>query len=133
MSLLWKDPNDKTCAILTKESNEIITLKIGDFITYKGRPEDSKGVRIQEFTWKSSDDRGPIGLIYLPWRTKENCWATVAWSIKGNPRHLIAFPVGVVHYGQHVEWETVELMNGGICPIADAEPVIAPPAQPLNT
>ena len=133
MSLLWKDPNDKTCAILTKESNETITLKIGDFITYKGRPEDSKGVRIEEFTWKSTDNQGPIGLIYLPWRTKENRWATLVWSMKGNPRHLIAFPVGVVHYGQHVEWETVELMNGGVCPIADAEPVTALPVLTPNT
>lgn len=122
MSLLWKDPNDKTCAILTK-SNETITLKVGDFITYKGRTEGSEGVKIEEFTHKVSDNRGPIGLIYRPWRSKENRWATTAWSFKGNTRHLIAFPVGNVHYGQHVDWETVTHLNGGICPIA---PEISP-------
>jgi hypothetical protein len=133
MSLLWKDPNDKTCAILTK-SNEIITLKVGDFITFKGRQDSSAGVRIEEFTWKASDDRGPIGLIYLPWRSHEKRWATLAWSMKGNPRHLIAFPVGAPHYGQQIDWETVELMNGGVCPIAEAEQAsTAPPAQPLST
>ena len=137
MSLLWKDPKDKTCAILIKESNEIITLKVGDFITYKGRTEGSEGVRIEEFTWKSSDDRGPIGMIYLPWRAAEKRWATVAWSMKGNLRHIIAFPVGAPHFGQQIDWETVIFMNGGVCPIADAvavaELVRAPPAQPLNT
>jgi hypothetical protein len=137
MSLLWKDPKDKTCAILTKETNEIITLKVGDFITFKGRTEGSEGVRIEEFTWKSSDDRGPIGMIYLPWRAAEKRWATVAWSMKGNLRHIIAFPVGMSHFGQQIDWETVIFMNGGVCPIADAvavaELVRAPPAQPLNT
>ena len=134
MSLLWKDPNDKTCAILTK-SNEIITLKVGDFITFKGRQDTSAGVRIDEFTWKSSDDRGPIGLVYLPWRSAEKRWATPLCSIKGNPRHLIAFPVGSQHYGQQIDWETVELMNDGVCPKAEpvAEIKTTPPAQPLST
>jgi hypothetical protein len=115
MSLLWKDPDDRTCAILTKENTETITLKIGDFITFKGRPDDSRGVRIQEFTWKLSDDRGPIGIVYLPWRSAEKRWATAAWSLKGNPRHLIAFPVGARHYGQQIDWETVSLINLELC------------------
>lgn len=133
MSLLWKDPNDKTCAILTT-SNEIITLRVGDFITFKGRQDGSAGVRIEEFTWKASDNRGPIGLVYLPWRSHEKRWATLVWSIKGNPRHLIAFPVGAQHYGQQIDWETVELMNGGICPQEEAEQSsTAPPAQPPST
>jgi hypothetical protein len=134
MSLLWKDPNDKKCVILTK-NNEIITLKVGDFITFKGRPEGSEGIRIEEFTWKSSDPRGPIGLIYLPWRSDEKRWATLVWTIKGNPRHLIAFPVGAQHYGQQIDWETVTHMNGGICPQEESltGPVIAPPAQPPST
>jgi hypothetical protein len=133
MSLLWKDPSDKTCAILTK-SNEIITLKVGDFITFKGRQDSSEGVRIEEFTWKASDNRGPIGLIYLPWRSHEKRWATIAWSMKGNLRHLIAFPVGAPHYGQQIDWETVDLMNGGICPQEEVEQAsTAPPAQPLST
>jgi hypothetical protein len=134
MSLLWKDPSDKTCAILTK-SNEIITLKVGDFITYKGRKDSSDGVRIEEFTWKSSDPSGPIGMIYLPWRAAEKRWATVAWSMKGNLRHIIAFPVGTSHFGQHIDWETVQHVNDGVCPQAEsvAESVTAPPAQPLST
>jgi hypothetical protein len=134
MSLLWKDPNDKTCAILTT-SNEIITLRVGDFITFKGRTEASEGVRIEEFTWKASDNRGPIGLIYLPWRSSEKRWATIVWLIKGNPRHLIAFPVGAQHYGQQIDWKTVKFMNNGVCP--QEEPVTgsitAPPAQPPST
>ena len=135
MSLFWKDPSDKTCVILTKESAEIITLKVGDFITYRGRPEGSEGVRIEDFTYKASDPRGPIGMIYLPWRSAENRWASLSWSLKGNTRHIIAFPVGSSHYGQQIDWETVTHMNGGVCPEAElvAEPVTSPPAQPLST
>lgn len=116
MTLLWKDPKDITVAILMKANNETVTLRVGDFITYAGRPD---GVRIEGYTHKSSDPRGPIGLIYLPWRAAENRWATMEWSLKGNPRHLIAFPVGANHYGQHLDWETVTHMNGGICPSED--------------
>jgi hypothetical protein len=115
MSVFWKDPDDKTTVILTKSNNEILTLSVGDFITYEGRPE---GARIEGFTQKSSDPRGPIGMIYLPWRPLKNCWATKVWTFKGDPRHIIASPVGYIHYGEHLNWDTVFLMNGGLCPIS---------------
>ena len=113
MTVLWESQDSHETAILTKESGETVRLRIGDFITYKGRPD---GVRIDGFTQKPSDPRGPIGLIYLPWRKETSRWATIAFTLKGNPRHLIAFPCGAEHYGEQVVWESVELLNDGICP-----------------
>jgi len=112
-TVLWKNPGNHNTVILKKVNNETLTLSVGDFITYKGRPD---GVRIDAFTSKESDPRGPIGLVYLPWRQDEQRWATYVWSLKGNPRHLIAFPVGEPHYGEQVDWDTVELLNEGKCP-----------------
>ena len=104
-TVLWIDP-EKT-AILTKTNGSTIELSIGTIITYKGRPS---GVKITGFTSKSTDTRGPIGLHYLPWRGDR--WANVVWTFKGNPRHLIAYPVGIIHYGEIIDWDTVELLEG---------------------
>lgn len=102
--IYWLE-QDKT-GILTKESGEKIELAVGTLIKYRGR----KGcVRITGFTSKPTDTRGPIGLTYLPWRGDR--WAEMVWTIKGNPRHLIAFPVGTQHYGEQIDWETVELLS----------------------
>ena len=111
-SLFWKDNICKTIAVLTKSDNCILELKIGDFITYDGRNDE--GVKIVEFTWKSSDERGPVGMIYLPWRSTEKRWAKLAWTLKGNMRHIIAFPVGMNHYGQQINWDSVKIL--GECP-----------------
>ena len=113
MSVYWKDPNDETVAILTKESNEIITLRVGDFITYKRRPH---GVKITGFISKQTDTRGPISLTYLPWCVNEKQWGPTVFTLKGNPYNIIAFPVGAPHWGEQIDWETVELKNGGTCP-----------------
>jgi len=93
-------------AELKKESGEKIELSVGTLIRYRGRPD---GVKITGFTSKKSDIRGPIGLLYLPWRGDR--WAEVVWTLKGNPRHLIAFPAGAQHFGQQIDWNSVELLN----------------------
>ena len=114
---LATDTPEAKCRILvTKENNETITLCVGDFITYTGRPD---GVRVEEFTG-SLDKEGPIGMTYLPWRKQEQKWATFAWSLRGNIRHIIAYPSGIEHYGEHIDWESVEFMNNGICPYPTA-------------
>ena len=93
-------------AQLTKNDGTKIELSVGTLIRYRGRPG---GVKITGFTSKETDTRGPIGLFYLPWRGDH--WAEMAWSLRGNPRHLIAFPVGNMHYGEQIEWDTVELLS----------------------
>jgi hypothetical protein len=104
-TILWLDP--KKTAILTKTNGDTIELSIGTIIRYKSRPN---GVKITGFTSKDSDQRGPIGVLYLPWRGDR--WANEVYTFKGNPRHLIASPVGIVHYGEFVDWDTVELLEG---------------------
>lgn len=118
--VLW-DSNDteKTQVILTKENNETVTLCVGDFITYNGRPD---GVRIEDFTGQRTDI-GPIGMTYLPWRKEKSRWATVIWSLRGNLRHIIAHPCGMMKYGEHIDWETVELLNDGVCPTVPDVPL----------
>jgi hypothetical protein len=46
----------------------------------------------------------------VPWRGDH--WAEIIWSIRGNPRHLIAFPVGTIHYGEQIDWERVNVLEG---------------------
>lgn len=108
ISVLWKNSNNKDEVILTKGSGETLVLAVNDFIRYEGRPG---GVIIQGFTYKDIDPRGPIGMHYLPWRTTEKCWATPMWSLRGNMRHIITPPVGMMHYGQHINWDSVELID----------------------
>jgi hypothetical protein len=102
LQILWSDP-EKT-AILTKENGNQIELHVGSLISYKER---NGFVKITGFTSKDSDKRGPIGVTYLPWRGER--WASELFTLKGNPRHLIAFPVGMRHYGEQIDWNSVEL------------------------
>ena len=102
--VFWLVP--KESAILKKSDGQIIELKIGTIFKYKSRKAVCK---ITGFTSKDSDARGPIGITYLPWRGTE--WATETWTLKGNPRHIIAFPVGMPHYGEQIEWDSFELSS----------------------
>jgi hypothetical protein len=107
--VLWKNGvDDKEGVVITKEEGETIFLTKGSFFTYGKRKPCA--VRVEEFTQKG-DAIGPVGIIYLPWRYETSSWAETAWSLKGNPRHLIAYPVGVCHYGEQIDWETVELSS----------------------
>lgn len=81
-----------------------IILKLGDCIIYKSREFP---VRIEKFVGYQ-EDSGPIGFEYLPWRGER--WGTPTWGIRGNPRFIICPPTGLPHYGQHIEWETVEIV-----------------------
>lgn len=86
-----------------------LILRVNDFITYTGRPE---GARIVGFTPKDSDPRGPMGMTYLPWRAAEQRWATPRYSMKGNEHFIICYPVGLPHYGTHIDWRGVEVKVG---------------------
>lgn len=95
-------------AVLTKKDGCTIVISPGTILTHPGRPS---GIKITGFSSKESDKRGPIGLYYLPWRPLENRWAEQIWALR-NPRHLIASPVGLLHFGEHIDWSKVELLEG---------------------
>ena len=79
-------------------------LKIGDCIIYKSR---ELPVRIDRFVGKD-DEPGPLGFEFLPWRGDR--WATIAFGLRGNPRFIICPPVGLPHYGQHIDWDTIKIV-----------------------
>jgi hypothetical protein len=112
-NVFWTNAESHDTVTFTKENNEIMTLNVGDFITFEGI---HGGARIEQFTYKDSDTRGPIGLIYLPWIYEDQAWAKEMWNPKGNPRHLVAEPVGTGHYGERVNWNTIQFVYDGVCP-----------------
>ena len=113
LNVFWTNTESHDSVTFTKENNETMTLNVGDFITFEGI---HGGARIEQFTYKDSDTRGPIGLIYLPWIYEDQSWATEMWNPKGNPRHLIAEPVGNNHYGEQINWNTIQFVYDGVCP-----------------
>ena len=48
-------------------------------------------------------------MIYLTW--KKTKWAEPRFTLRGNPRHIICVPDGMNHYGQHIDWNTIELVK----------------------
>lgn len=104
-TILWSVPQ-KT-AVLTKTNGSTIDISVDTLLTWPQRP---MGVKVTGFSSKESDTRGPIGIYYVPWRGDH--WVEVEWTLKGNPRHLIAFPVGSIHYGEQIEWNNVTILEG---------------------
>ena len=116
MTSQWVNPDDKTSILLTKQDDTKLILNVGDCITYKSfcdelsRPD---GVIITTFTSKNFNSEpsvGPIGMTYLPWRKDEKKWANPSFGMRGDSRHIICYPTGMPHYGQHIDWESVKLI-----------------------
>jgi hypothetical protein len=93
-----------TSITLFKNNGTTIPIRVGDYITYEGR---HLGVRVECFVGSASDI-GPIGMEYLPKRA-DGQLAVPVWSMRGNPRFLICWPAGARKYGQHINWDTVEI------------------------
>ena len=96
--------------ILTKDDGSTLIITVGEFITYNGR---EGGVRVESFLGKNAE--GPSIMEYLPWRGMR--WATYSFSLRGNTRIIICPPIGIPHYGEHIDWNTVLHINDGICPV----------------
>lgn len=116
MTTQWINPTDNTSIFLTKQDGTKLTLKVGDCITFRAFSDISSrldGVIITSFTskdFKSNPNTGPIGMTYLPWRKDEKRWATASYGMRGDSRHVICYPTGTPHYGEHIEWDTVEII-----------------------
>ena len=55
------------------------------------------------------NELGPRGITYLPWRYDERRFATMSYTMHGNSRFIICYPVGMRHFGQHINWDLVEI------------------------
>ena len=93
--------------IIHKDDGSNLLVQVGEFIKYEGR----EGVRVDKFV---GDSVGPWGMEYLPWRGER--WATPSYSLRGNQRFIVCMPHGAYKYGQHIDWNTVDHVNNGICP-----------------
>ena len=54
---------------------------------------------------------GPRGITYLPWRYDEKRFATKSYTMRGNSRFIICYPVGMIHFGQHIDWDRIEITS----------------------
>lgn len=86
-----------------KRDGSTLIIKLGDCITHS---RHELPIRVDRFTFVN--DKEVIGFEYLPWRGTR--WGTPAFSMRGNPRHIICMPGGIFHYGQHIEWDTVQVV-----------------------
>ena len=112
MTTVWH--NAPTSVLHTKRNGNKLILNVGDCILYEGR---DLPVRIEKFT----GDKEVMGFIYLPWRGER--WATPVFSMRGDARHMICYPWGLEHYGQHMNWESVELaVNPEVTPFPKIYP-----------
>jgi len=108
-NIVWHEfPNSVTVNIKGQESQ---IFSVGDFITYEGR---NGGAIIVNF-YGFSDELGPTGMTYLPWRDepdRENGrWASKIYTLKGDARLIICPPTGLSHYGLHIIWSTIKNIN----------------------
>jgi len=101
VNITWHEyPN----SIQMNDTNNTI-VKIGDCIIYESR---ELPVRIDRFIGYDTD-AGPLGFEYLPWRGDR--WAKPTWGLRGNPRFIICPPSGLPHYGQHIKWDTIQIVQ----------------------
>ena len=87
----------------SKDDTQPLKLGVNDTVIWEGR--DSY-VKITEVVG-CSDESGPRGFAYLPWR-EEGRWASRMFSLRGDPRFNICYPEGYPHYGLHIGLHTIE-------------------------
>ena len=95
INIIWDVPLESIC--ICKRNGKKLILKKDDIISFH---HCDSFVKITKFTGYK-DDPGPMGLEYLPWMG--NRWAT--------PRHIIAYPTGIQHYGEHINWYSIRLLK----------------------
>jgi len=112
MTTTWTD-DSKTAVLLTKKDGTELLFQQGDFVSFEGREDGVKIVHIRS----AEDDAGPRGFEYLPWRAQEQRWATpIIVVLSKQPRFVVCKPSGNSTWGQHIDWETFALLDGGKCP-----------------
>lgn len=98
---IWHNVSKKQFTLHTTDST-YIQLGPGDCIIWEGRNDY---VTIVDVIGDNSTP-GPQGFIYLPWRN-EGRWASRMFSLRGDPRYVICYPGGELHYGTHIPLHTI--------------------------
>jgi len=110
---IWNN-EDKTEFKVIKTKTQNLNLKKGSWVKIQsiGHEPQTYTKCIIDYVFhskKNNQDKGPIGITYLPWIEDENKFADVSWSIKGNKRFIVCYPEGMRNYGRHIDWDMVEL------------------------
>jgi hypothetical protein len=98
-------------ARICRDGKPDLILSIGDCFTfdYEIVKRSNDICVVTQFTGYKNDS-GPIGFNYVPWKIKENRWDFVIWG--KNSRHLICMPCGIGYFGDVINWETLQIVNG---------------------
>jgi len=100
---IWKNPSTKTFYLYRNDTDEDpLVLSAGTCITWEGRKDY---VKITQVLGTESEE-GPRGFTYLPYR-EEGRWASLAFTLRGDPRFIICYPSGTPHYGLHIPLHTI--------------------------
>ena len=108
-SAIWCDPLKKDAFQVNLKNGTILTIKKGSWLKLPNRDDM---VMVDSITTKMNWDVtyvGPVGITYLPWRYNVRRFASILWSMRGNHRFIICYPMGRDTYGQHIDWEQVEV------------------------
>jgi hypothetical protein len=83
--------------------NVLNVITVGDYVTFEGLKV--AGVLLTDII---GNEKGPVGITYLPYIDREDRWAAYKYTLRGDSRFLICRPHGIEHFGQHIAWETLE-------------------------
>jgi len=94
--VFWIDEKNKDKGVTLTNSSGTIQLKVGDFITYKERPD---GVKITNFLYRQGEKTKPNRIKILPWRKDVNRFATDSQRT-----------IGITEHGNQgeISWDTVK-------------------------
>ena len=95
-----------------KENGTSITICLGTWLLLPNRPDKvivDKIYSLYKNKIDSLESNGPCGISYLPWRENENRFASPSFSMRGNSRFIVCYPVGRNTYGSHIDWDKVEV------------------------
>ena len=118
-SAYWTDETMKIFDVKLKDGT-IKTFQKGTWVILPGR-NDKVIIDSILVPYNNNDDTsrtstnsinvGPLGITYLPWRDDEKRFASMSYTMRGNQRFIICYPVGISHYGQHINWDLIEITS----------------------